>query len=182
MEYAVLGGGCFWCLDAIYRRVSGVSNVISGYAGGKTKNPTYEEVCSGTSDHVEIVKIEYDPSIISFENILEIFWHIHNPTTINRQGADIGTQYRSVIFYLNEDQKKIAEQSLEILEKSGIFKEPIVTTIEPLSEFYTAEPYHQNYYNMNRMANPYCMAVIDPKVKKFIYEYSDFLKEPGGGY
>jgi peptide-methionine (S)-S-oxide reductase len=177
-ENAVLGGGCFWCLDAIYRRVSGVVKSTSGYAGGGSKNPSYEEVCSGTSGHAEVVQIEFDPEIISFENLLEIFWHIHDPTTLNRQGGDIGTQYRSVIFYISEDQKMVAEKSKKDLEAPGIFKNPVVTEIKPLVEFFAAEDYHQNFYDMNRMAHPYCMAVIDPKVKKFIHEYSDFLNKP----
>lgn len=184
-ETAILGGGCFWCLDAVYRRVAGVISVTSGYCGGQGK-PTYEAVCQGDTGHAEVVKIEFNPALISYENILDVFWRIHDPTTLNRQGADIGSQYRSVIFYTNENQKAKAEQSKKEAESLGLYKNPIVTAIEPLMEplsnFFDAEDYHQNYYNMNRMANPYCMAVIDPKVKKFIGEFPDFLKEAGGGY
>lgn len=182
IENAVLGGGCFWCLDAVYRRVSGVRKVTAGYSGGKTRQTTYEEVCQGNTGHAEVVDIEFDAGVISYENILEIFWHIHDPTTLNRQGGDVGTQYRSVIFYLSEEQKSVAEKSRKELEDSGDYKNQVVTVIQPLTEFINAESYHQNYYNMNRMANPYCMAVIDPKVRKFIIEYSDFLSEPTGGY
>ena len=182
IEKAVLGGGCFWCLDAVYRKVTGVKNVISGYAGGSTKNPTYRDICTGTTGHAEVVSIEYDPDIISYENILEIFWSIHDPTTLNRQGGDIGTQYRSVIFYQNAEQKSQAENSKKEAADSGYFKSPIVTEISPMPEFTEAEDYHQNYYTMNRMANPYCMAVIDPKVMKFVRDHAEFLKEPGGGY
>jgi peptide-methionine (S)-S-oxide reductase len=182
IETAVLGGGCFWCLDAVYRRISGVITVTSGYSGGNLKSPSYEEVCGGKTGHAEVVKIEYYAEEISYEDILDVFWVIHDPTTLNRQGADTGTQYRSVIYYLNDEQKNLAEKSRDILNSSGIYKNPVVTSIEPLADFFPAESYHQNYYSMNRMANPYCMSVIDPKVKKFIKSFPDFLKEPEGGY
>jgi peptide-methionine (S)-S-oxide reductase len=162
--------------------VAGVIKVTSGYAGGATGETTYEDVCTGKTGHAEVVNVQFDPVMISFENILEIFWHIHDPTTLNRQGGDTGTQYRSVIFTLNDDQKRMAENSKKELEASGEYENPVVTEIAPLTGFIPAEGYHQNYYNMNRMANPYCMAVIDPKVKKFIKEYPDFLSEPNGGY
>ena len=182
IELAMLGGGCFWCLDAIYRKIAGIKHVTSGYAGGQTENPTYEKICTGKTGHAEVVKLEFDSNIISFENILEIFWNIHDPTTPNRQGNDIGTQYRSIIFYRNEDQKKIAETSIHEIQLADRFKNPVVTEILPWTDFYFAEEYHQNYYLMNRMSNPYCMAVIDPKIRKFIQEYPDFLKSPDGGY
>lgn len=182
VEIAVLGGGCFWCLDAVYRRISGIDNVASGYTGGNLENPSYEDICRGNTGHAEVVKTEYNPEKISFENILEVFWNIHDPTALNRQGNDTGTQYRSVIFYLNEDQKVRAEKSRQEAEAAGLYANPFVTEIQPLGKFYEAEKYHQNYYDMNRMANPYCMAVIDPKVKKFIQHFPDYLKDGFGGY
>jgi len=181
-DYAILGGGCFWCLDAVYRRVSGVVSVKSGFSGGGPKRPTYEEVCGGLTDYAEVVCIEFDRDQISYEDILEIFWHIHDPTTLNRQGNDVGRHYRSVIFYVSPEQKAAAEKSKKEFQERGIYPSPFVTEISFLDIFYLAEDYHQNYYDMNRMANPYCMAVIDPKVRKFIKEYPDFLKEPGGGF
>ncbi|GIX42356.1 MAG: peptide methionine sulfoxide reductase MsrA [Leptospiraceae bacterium] len=168
-ELATLGGGCFWCLDAIYRNIPGIINVICGYAGGHKKNPTYQEVCTGNTGHAEVVQITYDPSIISYKEILEIFWKIHDPTTLNRQGADIGTQYRSIILYHDEKQKEIAQQSK--LEHQKFFKNPIVTEIVPLKEFYPAEEYHQNFYNKNPNY-PYCVYVIEPKLQKI----KDFYK------
>ena len=145
-EYAVLAGGCFWCVEAVYERVEGVVSAVSGYTGGSGANPTYEQVCSGTTGHAEAVKITYNPEAISFAQILEIFWKSHDPTTLNRQGADVGTQYRSVVFYYNEEQKEKAIQLKEKLDKSGKYKKPIVTEIIPLKEFYRAEEYHQRYY------------------------------------
>lgn len=162
-ELATLGGGCFWCLDAVYRNIPGIINTICGYAGGYKKNPTYQEVCTGNTGHAEVVQITYDPSTISYKEILEIFWKIHDPTTLNRQGADIGTQYRSIILYHDEKQKEIAQQSK--LEHQKFFKNPIVTEIIPLKEFYPAEEYHQNFYNKNPNY-PYCVYVIEPKLQK----------------
>lgn len=162
-ELATLGGGCFWCLDAVYRKVSGVISVICGYAGGITVNPTYEEVCKGNTGHAEVVQIKYNPEILSYEEILNIFWKIHDPTTLNRQGADVGTQYRSIILYHNENQKEIALRSKE--ENQKFFSNPIVTEIQPYKVFYPAEEYHQNFYNKNPHY-PYCIYVIEPKLNK----------------
>lgn len=174
-EFAIFGGGCFWCLDGVFRLVSGVYDVVSGYAGGHKSDPTYEEVCQGATGHTEVVKIEYDPDQISYEILLEIFWRIHDPTTPNRQGADIGTQYRSAIYSLGDEQKKLAETSRDEAQK--LWPAPIVTEIAPLDTFYPAENYHQNYYALNRIFNPYCMSVIDPKVKKFMKEFGHYTKE-----
>jgi peptide-methionine (S)-S-oxide reductase len=160
---ATLGGGCFWCLEAVYERIEGVNSVISGYAGGTTVDPTYEEVCSGRTGHAEVVRIEYDPERISYEEILDIFWKAHDPTTLNRQGADTGSQYRSIILYHDEMQKRAAEKSIK---KAGpLFDGPIVTELRPIERFYPAEEYHQDYFDRNRLAG-YCMIVIQPKLKK----------------
>jgi peptide-methionine (S)-S-oxide reductase len=175
LEKATLGAGCFWCVEAIYQDVEGVHKVESGYAGGHVANPTYRQVCTGTTGHAEVAQITFDPEVISFEDILTIFWRTHDPTTLNRQGADVGPQYRSAIFYHDEEQKRIAEKSLAETEASGLWPNPIVTEIAPLDTFYVAEDYHQNYYNDN--ANqPYCRVVIDPKVRKFRKEFKDRLK------
>lgn len=168
-ETAVLAGGCFWCTEAVYEQVEGVVDVVSGYAGGVTENPKYEEVSTGKTGHTECVKITYDPDKIKYEQLLEIFWKVHDPTTLNRQGADVGTQYRSVIFYLNEEQKKIAINSKLNAQKN--FKDSIVTEIIPLKKFYLAEDYHQNYYRNNPDA-PYCIFVINPKLNKLKKEKS----------
>lgn len=175
-ETATLGGGCFWCVEAVYQDLKGVQQVVSGYAGGTVENPTYQQVCTGTTGHAEVVQITFDPKIISFEDILYVFWRTHDPTTLNRQGADVGTQYRSVILYHNEEQKAIAEKSKRETEASGLWPNPIVTEIAPLRDFYKAEAYHQNYYRTNPH-QPYCMMVIDPKVKKFRKEFQNKLKE-----
>jgi peptide-methionine (S)-S-oxide reductase len=175
LEKATLGAGCFWCIEAIYQDVKGVHKVESGYAGGHVADPTYRQVCTGTTGHAEVAQITFDPDVISFEDILTIFWRTHDPTTLNRQGADVGPQYRSAIFYHNEEQKGIAEKSLAETDASGLWPNPIVTEIAPLDTFYVAEDYHQNYYNDN--ANqPYCRVVIDPKVRKFRKEFTDRLK------
>lgn len=165
-ESATFGGGCFWCIESVFREVKGVESIYSGYSGGESLNPTYREVCSGASGHAEVVQIEFNPQIISFSEILNIFWSIHDPTTLNRQGADIGTQYRSVIFYHNEEQKNIAIKSREELEKSEIYSDKIITEISPLKEFFKAEEYHQNYFNLNPNEG-YCQFVIKPKIEKF---------------
>jgi peptide-methionine (S)-S-oxide reductase len=162
-ETAVLGGGCFWCVEAVYERLSGVISVESGYAGGTTENPTYEEVCTGTTGHAEVVRITFDPSVISYDSLLSMFWDAHDPTTLNRQGADAGTQYRSVIFYQTEAQKNAAERSRSQIQKS--FAKPVVTAIEPLRRFYKAEEYHQDYFR-NHPNAPYCSFVIRPKLDK----------------
>ena len=175
LETATLGGGCFWCVEAIYQDVIGVESVVSGYAGGATENPTYQQICTGTTGHAEVVQITFDPEVISFEEILYIFWRTHDPTTLNQQGADRGTQYRSIILYHNEEQKAIAEKSKQETDASDLWSNPIVTQIEPLTIFYTGEGYHQNYYKDNPN-QPYCMAVIDPKVRKFKAAFQDKLK------
>lgn len=176
LEKATLGGGCFWCTEAIYQDVKGVEQVISGYAGGKISNPTYEQVCSGRTGHAEVIQITFDPDFISYEDILYIFWRTHDPTTLNRQGADVGTQYRSVIFYHNDDQKAVAERSKQETEAAGLWPNPIVTEIVPFTNFYEAEDYHQNYFNTHP-GQPYCQMVIDPKVRKFKSKFQDKLKE-----
>ena len=163
-ESIVIGGGCFWCTEALYEKVSGILSIESGYANGKIENPTYEQVCSGTSGHAEVVKITFDPTKITLARILELFWQAHDPTTLNRQGADVGTQYRSIIAYANENQKIIAGESK--LKAAALFKAPIVTEIAPLTKFYPAEAYHQDYYRLNP-SQPYCRAVIKPKLDKF---------------
>ena len=167
MSIAVFGAGCFWCVEAIFSQLTGVQSVVSGYCNGITENPTYESVCSGETGHAEVCKISYDPSIISFEELLAVLFQVHNPTTLNKQGADTGTQYRSAIFYTNEEQKKIAENLIEILTEKKVFKNSIITEIEKLDTFYKAEDYHQDYYQNNSNA-PYCRAVIKPKLDKFL--------------
>ncbi len=176
-ELATLGGGCFWCVEAIYLELKGVEKVVSGYAGGKIKNPSYREISAGTTGHAEVIQVTYDPKVISYAEVLEIFWHSHDPTTLNRQGNDVGTQYRSAIFYHNEEQKAIAEKSLKDTDASDLWDDPIVTEIAPLDVFYKAEDYHQNYYNLNRDKNPYCSIVIAPKLVKFREKFEDKLKE-----
>ncbi len=162
-EKAVLGGGCFWCLEAVYQRIEGVESVVSGYAGGETEDPDYESVSTGRTGHAEVVEIEYDPTVITYKEILDIFWKAHDPTTLNRQGADRGTQYRSIILTKDDEQGRTARQSKEEAEQSGSFNGPIVTEIVPLMKFYPAEGYHQDYYNRNTQA-PYCRVVISPKL------------------
>lgn len=165
-ELATLGGGCFWCLEAVFEMVDGVENVKSGYAGGTTANPTYEQVCTGTTGHAEVVQVTFDPDVISYREILEIFFAIHDPTTLNRQGADVGTQYRSAIYAHTEEQLGQARSLVEELDESGPWDDPIVTEVEPLESFHPAEAYHDTYYRRNPM-QPYCSVVIGPKVAKF---------------
>lgn len=160
------GGGCFWCLEAVFQRLNGVKSVVSGYSGGAVPNPTYKQVCTGETGHAEVVQLEFDPQKISYDKLLEVFWAAHDPTTLNRQGADVGTQYRSVIFYENDEQRVAAEQSKS--KAQADFKDPIVTQIAPLKDFYKAEDYHQNYYNLNANSNPYCAVVIRPKLQKLL--------------
>ncbi len=160
---ATFGGGCFWCIEAVFERLTGVQSVVAGYAGGTTLNPTYKQVCSGTTGHAEVAQISFDPAKISYRQLVDLFWDAHDPTTMNRQGADVGTQYRSVIFYHDEQQKSIAEQSKQEAQKN--LTQPIVTEIQPLTKFYPAENYHQDYYRNNPQA-PYCQFVIKPKLKK----------------
>lgn len=174
-EVATLAGGCFWCLEAIYKRVKGVLEVVSGYSGGNIKNPTYEQVCSDTTGHAEAIQIIFNPEIISYDEILRIFWKIHNPTTHNRQGNDVGSQYRSMIFYHNEKQKEIAESSKKYLQDAHIWHDSIVTEIVPFIEFHPAEEYHQDYYE-NNPHNSYCQFVVGPKIKKFVKECKECLK------
>jgi peptide-methionine (S)-S-oxide reductase len=174
-DTATFGAGCFWCVEALFQQVKGVIKVTSGYSGGTVKNPTYKEVCSGETGAAEVCQIVYDPKEVSFKELLEVFWQTHDPTTYNRQGNDIGTQYRSVVFYHNEEQKKLAEQYKTELDRSGAFEKPIVTTMEPYTAFYAAEDYHQNYYNSNQDA-PYCSFMIKPKLDKFKKVFHDKLK------
>ncbi len=176
MEEATFGAGCFWCVEAVFEEVKGVKSAVAGYAGGKLPNPTYRQVSSGQTGHAEVARLTFDPSVISYEQLLEVFWHTHNPTTKNRQGADVGPQYRSAIFYHNEKQKEIAEKSLEKTDKSDLWEDPIVTEIEPLSNYSVAENYHQNYYENNPNAG-YCQVVIAPKLKKFREDFSHLLKD-----
>ena len=171
-EKALLGGGCFWCIEAVYRRVGGVKKAVSGYAGGHMPDPDYRSVCSGTTGHAEVVEITFDPGVISYEDILEIFWEIHDPTTLNRQGADTGTQYRSVIYWYDEAQKRKAEAS--IAGAQARFTAPIVTELSPAPDFHPAEAYHQNYYDLNP-GQGYCQVVIAPKVRKFMTKFPEKL-------
>ena len=175
-EVATLGGGCFWCLDGIFRDLKGVERVESGYAGGYTKNPSYREVCSGTTGHAEVVQVTFDPSIISYRDLLGVFFTIHDPTTLDRQGADVGTQYRSLILYHSEAQHRTADEVLADLSERGVWDNPIVTQIEPFEAFYPAEDYHQDYFAQNP-DQPYCQIVIAPKVSKFRKTYLDRLKK-----
>jgi len=174
-EVATLAGGCFWCLEAVFKEVAGVRNVVSGYTGGTTVNPTYEQVCSGKTGHAEAVQISFDPLKISYREILEIFFSIHDPTTLNRQGGDVGTQYRSAIFYHGEQQKIIAEELIAELNTAQLWKKPIVTQIVPLHTFYPAEDYHQGYFSLHPEQG-YCQVVISPKVNKLRQQWSKHLK------
>ncbi len=175
-QTATLGGGCFWCIEAIYLDVKGVISVISGYSGGKIRNPTYREVSSGMTSHAEVIQIVFDPQIITFRDILTIFFHVHDPTTLNRQGADVGTQYRSVIFYHDDGQKVVAEAVIKETEAEKIWRDPLVTELTPYTAFYKAEDYHQDYYANNPDA-PYCTYVISPKVEKFRKTHREWLRK-----
>jgi peptide-methionine (S)-S-oxide reductase len=174
-EVATLGGGCFWCLEAVYQELRGVEKVESGYSGGEVPNPTYRQVCSETTGHAEVVQVTFDPDEVSYKDILEVYFTIHDPTTLNRQGADVGTQYRSVIFYHDEEQKRIAEEVISDLEKERIWNSPIVTEVAPFDEFYVAEDYHQDYFRNNGF-QPYCQVIIAPKVAKFRKLHLERLK------
>ena len=177
IQTAVFGGGCFWCTEAILQRLKGVVSVLPGYAGGHVKNPTYEQVCEGTTGHAEVTKFEFDPTQITFRDLLEIFFTTHDPTTLNRQGNDVGGQYRSAIFYTSDEQKAEAEKFIMEFEKNQTFKDPIVTTIEPLNNnFYEAEDYHKNYYNRNS-GKSYCQVVINPKLEKFKKKFAEKIKQ-----
>ena len=175
-EQATFGAGCFWCVEAIYERLEGVYNVESGYSGGHVVNPSYQQVTTGRTGHVEVIRFDFDPSVISYETLLEVFWHTHDPTTLNRQGNDVGPMYRSVIYYHSEEQRLVAEASLKRTDKSGLWKNPIVTRIEPLKNYYVAENYHQDYFANNPNAG-YCSVVIAPKVKKFMKDFAHLLKK-----
>jgi peptide-methionine (S)-S-oxide reductase len=176
LDTATFGTGCFWCTEAIFQQLEGVEKVVSGYSGGHVVNPTYEEVCSKTTGHAECLQVVYDPAKISYDELLKVFWEVHDPTTLNRQGADAGPQYRSVIFYKNEAEKTLAEKYKAELNKSGAWDNPIVTTLEPMTVFYPAEAYHQNYYN-NNTSQGYCQFVIRPKLEKFEKVFKDKLKK-----
>lgn len=171
---ATFGSGCFWCTEAIFQQLRGVSSVKSGYAGGASENPTYREVCSGESGHAEVIQVEYDPTVISYDELLEVFWRTHDPTTLNRQGNDIGSQYRSVIYYHDEMQEKLAFSYLKKLTEEKLWSDPIVTEVSPLPKFYEAEIYHDDYYNQNRN-QPYCTFVVAPKVEKLRKIFADKL-------
>ena len=176
LETITLGGGCYWCVEAVYENLSGVKSVVSGFSGGKIANPTYEEVCTGRTGHAEVVQIIYDKNVADINEIFKVFFTVHDPTTLNRQGADVGTQYRSVIFYKNAEQKKAAENIITELNKAKVYDSPIVTKIEPFTKFYKAEDYHQNYYSNNKN-QPYCKMVIQPKIEKFEKVFKDKLKK-----
>lgn len=177
LAIATLGTGCFWCTEAIFQSLEGVISAESGYAGGHVENPTYEEVCAKTTGHAEVIRVSYDPTKISYNDLLEVFWRTHNPTTLNRQGNDVGPQYRSAIFYHNQEQKELAEQSLKETDASGLWPDPIVTEITAFTNYYKAEDYHQEYYDRVGTRNPYCTYVVKPKVDKFKKEFKDKLKK-----
>ncbi|KFF18221.1 peptide-methionine (S)-S-oxide reductase MsrA [Flavobacterium hydatis] len=171
-----LGGGCYWCVEAVYENLNGVKSVVSGFSGGKTINPSYEEVSTGKTGFAEVVQITYDKNVTSLDEIFKVFFTVHDPTTLNRQGADVGTQYRSVIFYKNEEQKNAANNIINALKKAKVYNDPIVTAVEPFTKFYKAEDYHQNYYDNNKN-QPYCKMVIQPKIEKFEKVFKDKLKK-----
>ena len=175
LETATLAAGCFWCIEAVLDDLKGVEDVVSGYSGGTTIDPTYREVCSGTTGHAEVAEIRFDPNEISFKELLQVFFAVHDPTTLNRQGNDVGTQYRSAIFYHNDEQRRIAEETVKEIDAEGIYDDPIVTEIVPFEKFYPAEDYHQEYF-ANNPTQPYCMAVVAPKVAKFRQKYVNRLK------
>src|SRR5215813_11110132 len=175
LETATLAAGCFWCVEAVFDDLKGVEDVVSGYSGGHTENPTYRQVCDGNTGHAEVAQIKFDPSVISFKDILRVFFSVHDPTTLNRQGADVGTQYRSAIFYHNEDQKRDAEEVIKEITDAGLYDDPIVTEVTPFEKFWPAEDYHQEYFANNANV-PYCSAVVAPKVAKFRKKFVDRLK------
>lgn len=178
LEVITLGAGCFWCVEAVFQDLKGVASVESGYCNGlDSSRPTYNEVCSGSTGYVEVLQVSFDPNVVSLETILDVFWHTHDPTTLNRQGNDRGTQYRSGIYYHNDIQKDIAEGSKAKIESENVYPDPIVTEVVALENYFSAEAYHQNYYNQNGGTNPYCTYVITPKVAKFRSRYKDLLKD-----
>ena len=176
MKEAIFGGGCFWCTEAIFQKTKGVESVKPGYAGGDIKNPTYEQVSTGNTGHAEVVKVTYDPDVISYNDLLLIFFKTHDPTTLNRQGADVGPQYRSAVFYTDEEQKKLAQDMIRKLEQEKVWKDPIVTEVSPVKNFTVAEDYHHDYYKSNKNA-PYCQVVINPKLKKFKTQFQEFYEK-----
>jgi peptide-methionine (S)-S-oxide reductase len=175
LETATLGAGCFWCVEAVFDDLKGVEDVVSGYSGGQTENPTYRQVCDGTTGHAEVAQITFDPDVISFKDVLHVFFAVHDPTTMNRQGNDIGTQYRSAIFYHSDKQKRVAEEVIYELTKEGVFDDPIVTEVTAFEKFWPAEDYHQEYF-ANNPNQPYCVGVVAPKVAKFRQKYVNSLK------
>ena len=175
LETATLAGGCFWCVEAVYDDLKGVEDVVSGYSGGRTENPTYRQVCDGDTGHAEVIQIKFDPNVISFKDILHVFFSVHDPTTLNRQGNDIGTQYRSAIFYHSDEQKRVAEETIREVAEEGVYDDPIVTEVVPFEKFWPAEDYHQEYFS-NNPNQPYCAAVVAPKVAKFRKKFVDRLK------
>ena len=175
LKKTTLGGGCFWCIEALFKSLEGVHSVVSGYMGGEKINPTYEDVCSGTTGHAEVIHIEFDPMNISFREILEVFFQVHNPTTLNRQGGDVGTQYRSVVFYYNDEQKAITEKTIDIVNESEVYASPVVTQISKATKFYPAEAYHQDYFALNPEKG-YCSVVIKPKMDAFKQKFKEKLK------
>lgn len=176
MDTITFGAGCFWCVEAIFSDLNGVEKVVSGYAGGSVKNPSYKEVCTGNTGHAEVCQVLYNPEIITYQELLEVFWQVHDPTTLNRQGGDVGTQYRSAIFYHNEEQRKVAEEFKTTLNQEKVYPDPIVTEITAFTNFYPAEDYHQDYFELNG-ENPYCKSVVRPKVEKFRKVFNDKLKK-----
>lgn len=174
LELLILGGGCFWCTEAVFQRINGVKKVVSGYAGGFVENPSYRQICTGTTGHAEVIQVFYDPNTITTEKLLEIFWATHDPTTLNRQGADVGPQYRSVIFYHTDKIREIAEGLKSSINKAGVFDDPVVTEISPFTNFYPAEDYHQDYFNLNGH-QPYCQFVVKPKVDKLKNFFEEYL-------
>jgi len=174
-QTAIFGGGCFWCIEAVFQRLGGVRHVESGYMGGRVEDPTYRQVCDGDTGHVEVVRVTFDPDEITYRDLLDVFFAVHDPTTLNRQGNDVGEQYRSVVFYNDEEQKRTAEETIRELTSVKAFSEPIVTVVEPNSTFYPAEAYHQNYYNENSR-QPYCMFVISPKLAKFEKKFAEKMR------
>ncbi|NQU86475.1 MAG: peptide-methionine (S)-S-oxide reductase MsrA [Mariniphaga sp.] len=176
LEKATLGGGCFWCTEAIYKQLNGIESVMPGYSGGHIKNPSYKEVCTGRTGHAEVVQVEFDPTVVSYTEVLEVFFSTHNPTTLNRQGADVGTQYRSAVFFHSEEQKQIAEKVINLFEEVNVYKEPIVTEVTGFDKFYPAEDYHKNYFAQNKN-QPYCQMVVAPKIEKFEKIFKDKLKK-----
>ena len=175
LDTATFGGGCFWCTEAMFAELKGVASAVSGYSGGTVKNPSYKEVCAGTTGHAEVIQVVYDPTIITFAQLMQVFFLTHDPTTLNRQGNDIGTQYRSVIFYRNEEEKRIAQETIAEVATSGVYSDRIVTTLEPFEVFYKAEDYHQDYFSQNSN-QPYCSLVINPKLMKFRKTFESLLK------